>query len=71
MSIIMPPNEIKLQALVSCVWKDGHNNQPLQNTQSIPYFVLPKTYFGGKVETTKPIMQYHFYCLFPILFKIN
>jgi hypothetical protein len=71
MLIILPPNKIKLQAFARCVWKDGHNNQPIENTKSVPYFVLPKTYLGGKVETTKPTMQYHFYYLFPILFKIN
>ncbi len=71
MSIILPPNIIKLQALLWCVLKDGHNNQPIENTQSIPYFVSPKMYFGGKVETSKPTMQYHFYYLFPIMFKIN
>jgi hypothetical protein len=64
MRIITMLIKIKLQALMwCCVWMDGHNNQPIVDTQSIPYFVLPKTYLGGKIKTTKPSLQYHTYYL--------
>jgi hypothetical protein len=36
---------------------DGHKNQPIEKTQSIPYFVSLETYLGGKVKTTEPTID--------------
>jgi hypothetical protein len=42
----------------------GHNNQPIDDTQLIRYFLVLETYVGGKIKTKKPLLQSHLLSIF-------
>jgi hypothetical protein len=42
----------------------GHNNQPIDDTQLIRYFLVLETYVGGKIKTKKPLLHSHLLSIF-------